>query len=73
MFEEVGHAGAVSALVLGTNVVQHGDGDKWDGVVLVKDDVEAVVQIEFGELDLARLGWPQAADEAKAARGTRGR
>ena len=56
VLEEVGHARAVGPLVLGADVVKHGDCDERGGVVLVEDDVEAVVQIEFGELDLASLG-----------------
>ena len=56
VLKKVGHARAVGPLVFGTDMVQHGDCDKRGGVVLVEDDVEAVVQIEFGELDLASLG-----------------
>ena len=55
VLEEVGHARAVGPLVFGADVVEHRDGDKRGGVVLVEDDVEAVVQIEFGELDLASV------------------
>ena len=56
VLEEVGHSRAVGAFVLGADVVEHGDGNKRSGMVLVKDDVETVVQIEFSELDLTGLG-----------------
>ena len=56
MFKEVGHACAIGSLVFRADVVKHRDGDKRGGVVLVEDDVKAVVQIEFRELDLASLG-----------------
>ena len=73
VLEEVGHARAVGSLVLGADVVKHGDGDKRGGVVLVEDDVEAVVQIEFGELDLASLGLAPSSGRGEGrgcARGT---
>jgi hypothetical protein len=55
VLEEVSHPCAAGVLVFGTDVVQNGHGHEWGGVILVQDDMQAVVQVEFGELDLAGL------------------
>jgi len=52
VLEEVGHPCAGGVLVFGTDVVQDGHGHQGGGVVLMQDDVQAVVQIEFSELNL---------------------